>query len=163
MGRPRGDEDVLSRKRARLGRSQQPLRGGGYLDGFRHPADPGLASFGHFASVGSDQGKAIALQLRDVAAGRGIGPHQRVHRRRQQDRPVGREQNGAGEIVGMTSCHLRHQVRSRRSYQDQIAITRQADMAGVELAFRIEQICVAALVRQRAGGKRRHELLRGFG
>ena len=36
-------------------------------------------------------------------------------------------------------------------------------MAGVELALGIEQISVATLVRQRAGGKRRDELLRGFG
>ncbi len=33
-------------------------------------------------------------------------------------------------------------------------------MAGVEFALGIEQVGVAALVRQRAGGKRRDELLR---
>src|SRR5256885_7364871 len=36
--------------------------------------------------------------------------YQRIHRRRQQDRPVGCEQDGAGEIVGMAVRHLRHQV-----------------------------------------------------
>ena len=36
-------------------------------------------------------------------------------------------------------------------------------MAGIELALGIEQIGVGALVRQRAGRKRRDELLRGPG
>ena len=36
-------------------------------------------------------------------------------------------------------------------------------MAGVELALGIEQVGVDALVRQRAGGQRRDELLRGPG
>ena len=47
----------------------------------------------------------------------------------------------------MTLRHLRHQVRGGRRHHDQIAVARQADMAGVELALGIEQIGVAALVR----------------
>ena len=46
----------------------------------------------------------------------------------------------------MTIGHFRHQVRGCRRNYDQIAVPRQTDMAGVELAFGIEQIGVAALV-----------------
>ena len=58
---------------------------------------------------------------------------------------------------------LRHQVRSGWRHHDQVAVAGEADVAGVELALGIEQISVATLVRQRAGGKRRDELLRGLG
>ena len=163
MGRAGGDQHPLAGERTRLRRAQKPLGGAGDFQRLRHPADAGLAGFGHFAGIGADHGDAVARQLRDIAAGRGIVPHQRVHRRRQQDRPVGREQDGAGEIVGMALRHLRHQVGGRRRHHDQIAVARQADMAGVELALGIEQIGVGALARQRAGGQRRDELLRGPG
>ncbi len=63
----------------------------------------------------------------------------------------------------MTLRHLRHQVRGRRRHHDQIALARETDMAGVELALGIEQIGIAALVRQRACRKRCHELLRSPG
>ena len=92
-------------------------------------------------------------ELRDVAAGRGIVPHQRVHRRRQQDRPVRREQDGAGEIVGVALRHLRHQVGGRRRHHDQVAVAREPDMAGIEFALGVEQVGVGALVRQSAGRK----------
>ncbi len=63
----------------------------------------------------------------------------------------------------MTLRHLRHQVGGRGRHHDQIAVAGETDVAGVELARGIEQIHVAALVRQRAGGQRRDELLRGLG
>src|SRR6202035_188031 len=44
----------------------------------------------------------------------------------------------------------------------QIAVMRQTNMAGIELARRIEQVSIDALVRQRACRKRRDELLRSF-
>ena len=151
--RPGGDEDALAGERARLGRAQKALGGVSDFQRLRHPADTGLAGFGHFAGIGADHGDAIALELRDIAAGRGIVPHQRVHRRRQQDRPVGREQDGGGEIVGVALRHLRHQVGGRRRHHDQVAVARQTDVAGIEFALGIEQVRVAALVRQRAGGQ----------
>ena len=63
----------------------------------------------------------------------------------------------------MAVRHLRHQVGGRRRHHDQIAVARQPDMAGVELALGVEQIGIDALMRQRAGGQRRDELLRGLG
>ena len=163
MRRPRGNQHPFAGQRPRPRGTQHALGDGGDFRRLRHAACSGFAGFGHFAGVGSDQRDAVARQLRDVAPGSGIVPHQGVHRRRQQDRSVGRQQDGAGEIVGMAACHLRHQVRGRRRHHDQVAVARQPDMAGVELAFGIEQVGVGALVRQRGGRKRRNELLRGPG
>jgi hypothetical protein len=70
-----GDEDVFAGERAGLGAAQKALGGGGDFGGLRHPADSGLAGFGHFAGIGADHGDAIALELHDIAAGRGIVPH----------------------------------------------------------------------------------------
>ena len=139
------------------------IGGGGDFHCLRHAADAGLIGFGHLAGIGSDHGDAVAAKLQHVAAGGGVVPHQGIHRRRQQDRPVGREQDGAGEIVGMALRHLRHQIRGRRRHDDQIAFAREANMPGVELALGIEQISIDAFMRQRAGRKRRDELLRGLG
>ena len=111
-----------------------------------------------------NSGRPAARRARPAAPHCGasrVRPHQRVHRRRQQDRPVGRQQDGGGEIVGVAVRHLRHQVGGRGRDDDQVAIARKADVPGVELALRIEQVGVAALVGQRAGGERRDELLRG--
>jgi len=87
----------------------------------RHPANAGLSGFGHFTGIGSDRGDAIAFELRDIAAGRDICSIKDSSLVR-ADRPVGCEQNSAGQIVGMTMRHLRHQVRGRRRYHDQIAV-----------------------------------------
>ena len=144
------------------GRSMS-IGGGGDFQGLRHPADAGLVGFGHLAGIGSDHGDAVAPKLQHVAAGGGVVPHQGIHRRRQQDRPVGRKQDGAGEIVGVSLRHLRHQIRGRRRHDDQVAVARETNMPGVELALGIEQIGVDALMRQRARRQRRDELLRGLG
>jgi hypothetical protein len=163
MRRTRGNEDALARQQPRLRRAQKAFGGGSYFQRFRHPADTRLSGFGHFAGIGSDHGDAVAFELRDIAAGRGLVPHQRIHRRRQQDRPVRRQQDGAGEIVGVALRHLCHQVRGRRRHHDQVAVARQADMAGIELALGIEQIGVTTPMRQRAHRKRRDKLLRRAG
>ena len=56
---------------------------------------------------------------------------------------------------------FRDQVGGRRRDHDEIGVARQADMADVELALRIEQIGIGALAGERAGRKRRDEMLRG--
>ena len=58
---------------------------------------------------------------------------------------LGREQDGAGEIVGVALRHLRHQIGGRRRHHDQVAVARQADVAGVEFALGIEQVGIDAL------------------
>ena len=63
----------------------------------------------------------------------------------------------------MATGHFRHEIGGRRRDDDEIGVARQADMADVELALRIEQIGIGALAAQRAGGKRGDEALRGGG
>src|SRR5262249_45753326 len=108
-GGARGGPAAFSRSRPRVapareggpGRrgAQQVLGGRGDFRRLRHAADAGFAGFRHLAGVRADRVHAVAAQLHHVATGGGIVPHQRVHRRRQQDRLVGGKKNGAGEIV----------------------------------------------------------------
>ncbi len=63
----------------------------------------------------------------------------------------------------MAARDFRDQVGGRRRDDDEIGVARQADMADVEFALRIEQIGIGALAGERAGGKRRDEMLRGGG
>ena len=160
---PRRDQHTLARERPRLRRTQDVDGGSSDFDRLRHPPDAGLARLGHFAGIGADHVDAVAPKLQHVAARGGVVPHQGVHGRGQQDRAVGGQQDCAGEIVGVALRHLRHQVGGRRRHHDQIAFAGKADMAGVKLALGVEQIRVDALMRQRAGGKRRDELLCGLG
>ena len=159
----RGDQHALARQRSRSWRTQHMLGGSGNFHSLRHPADAGFAGFGHLAGIGTDRVDAIAAELHDIAAGGGVIPHQRIHRRRQQDRLARGEQNGAGEIVGMAMRHLRHEIRGGRRHYDQVAVARKTNVSGVELALGIEQIRIDALMGQRAGGQRRDELLRSLG
>ena len=101
---------------------------------------------------------ASCAKLRCGGLGR---PHLRVHRRRDQDRLVGRKQDRGGEIVGMAARHVRHQVGGRRRDDDEIGVAGEANMTDIEFALRIEQIGIGALAGERACGERRDEMLRG--
>ncbi len=136
---------------------------GSNLGGLRHSSDARFAGFRHLAGVGADRDNTVAPELHDVAAGRGIVPHQRIHRRRQQNRSVGGEQDRAGKIVRVAVRHLRHQVGGRGRHHDQVAVARKANVPRIELTLGIEQVRVDALMRQRACRERGDELLRGFG
>ena len=139
------------------------FRRGGDFKWLRHAAQPRLAALGHFARVRADDVHAVGDELREIALRRLCRPHPRVHGRRNENRLVGREQHGGGEIVGMAARHFRHEIGGRRRDHDEIGVARQANMTDVELALRIEQIGIGALAAQRAGGKRRDEALRGGG
>ena len=69
----------------------------------------------------------------------------------------------AGEIVGMARAIFA--IRSAVAGATTIRSHSRglADVTGVEFAAGVEQIGIDALMRQRAGGKRRDELLRGLG
>jgi len=85
--------------------------------------------------------------------------HPRIHRRRNEDRLVGGKQHGGGEIVGVAACHFGQKIGRRRGNHDKVGIAREADMADIELALRIEQIAVSTFAANRADGQRRHEVL----
>ncbi len=63
----------------------------------------------------------------------------------------------------MAVRHLGHEIGGCRRHHDQVAVARQPDMTGVELAVGIEQVGIGALAGQRARRERRDELLRGPG
>jgi hypothetical protein len=70
-----------------------------------------------------------------------------VHGGCREDRPVGREQNRAGKIVGKAQRHFGQKIRGGGGDQHQIALARQADMADFVLGREVEQIVVNAIVR----------------
>ena len=115
---------------------QDRFDGGDDFERLGHAPDAGFAALGHFAGVRPDDANAVGLELRQVALRRLRRPHVRIHRRRDQDRLVGREQDGGGEIVGVAARHLRHEVGGRRRDDDEVGVAGEADMADVELALR---------------------------
>ena len=136
---------------------------GGDFKRLGHAASPSFAALGHFPGIRTDDADAVGAELREIALRCLRRPHVRVHRRSEQDRFVGREQHGGREIVGMAAGHFRDQIRGRRRDDDQIGVARQADMADIEFALRIEQVGVGAFTGERASRKRRNEMLRGGG
>ena len=160
-GRSRRHQHALAGERP--GAAQDRLDRGGDFERLGHAADAGFAALGHFAGIRTDDMDAVGLQPREIALRRLGRPHVRIHRRRDQDRLVGREQDGGGEIVRPAGRHPGHEVGGRRRHHDQIGVARHANMADVELGARIEQIGIGALAAERADGKRRDEMLRGGG
>ena len=63
----------------------------------------------------------------------------------------------------MTAGDLGHQVGGRRRDDNQVTVAGEADVPGIELTRGVEQIGVAALMRQRARGQRGDELLGRLG
>ena len=147
----------------RPGAAQDRLGRGGDFERLGHAADAGFAALGHFAGIRTDHTDAVRLQPRKIALRRLGRPHARVHRRRDQDRLVGREQDGGGEIVRPAGRHPGHEIGRRRRHHDQIGVARHANMTDVELGARIEQIGIGAFAAERADGKRCDEMLRGGG
>ena len=111
------------------------------------PASPRSAISPALGPTSATPSAASWARLRRVAA---LRPHARVHRRREQHRLVGREQHRGGEIVGVAARHLGHQVGGRGRDDDQVGVARQADVADVELARRVEQVGEDALAGERA-------------
>ena len=84
--------------------------------------------------VRTDGQHAVGEELLEIALRRLVRPHARVHRGREQDWLVGREQHGGREIVGVAVRHLGHQVGGRGRDHDQIVVAREPDVPDVELA-----------------------------
>ena len=118
--RPGGYDHALAGKRR--ADAQQALDRSDNLKRFGHPAQARFATLGHFAGIRSDNVDAIGSQLRQITNCRLGGPHMRVHRRCNQDRLVGRQQNSSGKIVGMAARHFCQQVCRRRGNHDQVRL-----------------------------------------
>ena len=149
MRRAGGDQHALALQRAGCGKLL--FDGGGDLQRLGHAADAALAALRHLALVGTDDGDAVGDELREIALRRLVRPHQRVHRRRQQDFRLGCQQHGGGKIVCVAVRHLGHQIGGRRRDDDEIAFARETNVADVEFARRIEQVGQGALAENGAG------------
>ena len=99
-----------------------------------------------------------AVSLRQIARRCFGRPHARIHRRRDQDRLVGCQQNRGRQIVGVTAGHFGEEVRGCRRNDNEIGVASKPDVPDVEFALRIEQIGKSALSGERADGKRRHKM-----
>ena len=103
--RARRDEHALARERPRspacasMASAAATISSGSAMR--PTPASPRSAISPAFGPTTRD---AVGDELREIALRRRMLPHARVHRRRDQHRPVGREQHGGGEIVGMAAA-----------------------------------------------------------
>ena len=127
------------------------------LQRFRHAPRPEFAA-SHVALIGSDRQHTIPSQCRQIAHRRRMGPHPHIHRRCDQNRRVGCQQQGGCQIIGAALRHLGHQVRRRRGHHDQVRHPRQLDMAHLGLVRQIEQIGMNLAPRQRGHRQRGHKL-----
>ena len=101
--------------------------------------DAGFARLGHLALRRSDEEDAVGAKLLDVAAGRRMRPHLRVHGRRHEHRPVARKQDCRREIVGEPVRHLGEKVGGRRRDDDEVGLARQPDVADRILLVEVEE------------------------
>ena len=84
-----------------------------------HPPHSPLA-LGHLALVRADKLEAARLDRGDIRARGRVRPHARVHRRRDEDRPLVREDSLREDVVGDPVGELRHRVRGQRRDHDEI-------------------------------------------
>ena len=115
MRRSAGDQRMLPGS-GRDGRQQRLDR---RQDRRRFGQPPG-AEFvaGHRALVRADDMNAARGEQRHVRLRRRVQPHPHIHRRRDQHRLVGRQQQRRGQIVRQPRRHLRQDVRRGRRHHD---------------------------------------------
>jgi hypothetical protein len=88
-----------------------------------HPSTATLA-LGRLAGVRADKADSVPLQRVDVRLRRGMRPHARVHRRRDEDRPAMRQRGLRDEVVREPVGELGECVRRRRRDDEELG-TRQ--------------------------------------
>ena len=99
----------------------------------------------------------------DIALGRGVFPHPHVHRGHDNDRLVGGEQQGGGEIVGDPGAHLRQQVGCGGADDDEVGFARELDMSHLAFALQIPQRGIDRVFRERRERHRGDELAPALG
>ncbi len=77
-------------------------------------------SLGQLPLVGPDQLDAARAERLDVGPGRRMGPHARVHRRRNEHRPAMGEGRLCEHVVGDSVSELRQRVRRARRDDEQV-------------------------------------------
>ena len=90
-------------------------------------------------------------------------PHAHVHRRRGQDRLVGRHQHGARQITGQPGGHFCQDVCTRRGDQHNVGFAGQIDVSHLVLVSQREKIVIDFVFGKRAQAQRRDKLFAAFG
>jgi hypothetical protein len=158
--RPGGDQDAPAEQVLRqeqpsgvlddVGRLGQPPR--------PHPAarqesDPRRD---HRGAGDVDEPVQVRLQQRVV-------PHVDVHRRRQQQRRLGRQRDRGQEIVAHARRQPRDHVGGGRRDDQQVGLIGELDVPDLRFAIEIEELGVHRVAGQRLEGQLADELGRGAG
>jgi hypothetical protein len=136
------------------------LDGGQDLHRLGHPPAAELAAR---SPLGPDLENAAGFEGGDIGLGRGMGPHQGVHRGRDQHRLVGRQQGRGGKIVGQPMGQLGQEVGAGGGHHDQIGFPRQADMAHLALVGEGEELLIDLALAEGRHRQRGHELRPALG
>ncbi len=153
--RAAGDQRAAAGERR--GAAEIGFDGGHDIEHLGEASVAGLAA-GEIAGTRPDEAHAAAAQDVQIVARRGMVPHAHVHRRRDQDRLVGRQQRGGGEIVGDALGHARQDIGGGGRDDDEVGLARQADMPHLALVGQRKQIAIDLVARQRGERQRRDEL-----
>ena len=139
----------------RMGTSQRPLPrslqlglDGGNNGGHVRQAAGTEFTTGHGTFIRLHDRNAVRAQLGDIADRRGMLPHPHVHGGRHEDRLVGRQQHGRGEIIRETGIRLGHQIGRCRADDNKIGRARQLDVAHLGFVIEIEQLGIGLFARQ---------------
>ena len=139
MGWTGGDDYALTGERAlACGTTNQRQHRRHDLERLGHAPYASLTRLRHLAGVGTYDRHAIRDELHQIAPCCLMLPHAGVHGGRHEDGSVGREQHGAGEVVGVAARQFGHEVGGCGRQHDEIGLAREPNMADVELGLRIE-------------------------
>ncbi len=160
MGRAGGDQGVATGQRPGLAKGR--FNG---LDDPRHLGQAPIAflAAGEIAGPRPDLLDGTRRQDGQIGLGGRVGPHHHIHRGRHQDRLVGRQKQGRGQIVGQAMGHLGDQIGRRRRHHQEIGLAAGLDVTHPEIVGQREQILEHRLFGQRRQSQGRHELGAAFG
>ena len=122
------------------------------VQGFGKPSVANLAA-GEIASTRTHDVDTTRAQGGDIGLDRWMCPHDGIHRRGDQDRPVIGEECCGGKIVGQPMGHLADDVGGGGRHQDQIGFPHQPDMAHLGLKSRRDKLPCTAKQMARCGVK----------
>ena len=128
----------------------------------RHASRPKFAA-SHLPFVGPDKAHATGLEAGDICGGCRVLPHAQVHCRCGQDRLVGRQEQGRGQIVGETIGELCQAVGGCRCNHQQIRGAGKLDVTHLGLIGEGEEVAIDLVAAQRRHRERCHERRAGFG
>ena len=122
---------------------------------------PGLPRLCHLARVRPDHSDAVRGEACEIAPRCPVRPHLWIHRRRNQDRAVGREQHCGRKVAGVASRHLGDEVGGRGRNDNEVGLAREPDVADIELIVASNRSVNTRSPDSAPADERRDELLSG--